>query len=152
MKTYEFSEAETELNTETRSVCEFFIFEDYKEPQELPDKHVSIQKLAADWEQDDRRRSALQEARAWVADTFYSDEGDTPRSLRLRKGWSQTRLADEIATSQSHIARIERGTENLAIQTCRRLAKALDVDLNTLDQALQTQERMTRERAQLAND
>ena len=62
------------------------------------------------------------------------------RAFRLRKGWSQTRLAEELSTSQSHVARIERGTENLTIETCRKLSTVLGIDLNTLDQALKRQE------------
>lgn len=93
-----------------------------------------------EWEQDDRRRAALEAGRQWVADAFYSEDGDTVRTLRLHKGWSQARLATELGTSQSHIARIERGTENLTIETCRKLSRALGIDLNTLDQALRRQE------------
>lgn len=70
----------------------------------------------------------------------YGEDGDTVRTLRLRKGWSQARLAAELGTSQSHIARIERGTENLTIETCRKLSRALRIDLNTLDRALKRQE------------
>ena len=62
------------------------------------------------------------------------------RTLRLRKGWSQSRLAKALETSQSHVARIERGTENLTIETCRKISKALEIDMNTLDQALKRQE------------
>jgi transcriptional regulator with XRE-family HTH domain len=96
--------------------------------------------LVSEWEKDDKRRAAIEDARRWAADTFHSEDGDTVRTLRLRRGWSQVRLAEELGTSQSHIARIERGTENLAIETCRKLAHALEIDLNTLDQALKRQE------------
>jgi transcriptional regulator with XRE-family HTH domain len=60
--------------------------------------------------------------------------------LRLRKGWSQTQLANELGTSQPHIARIERGTENVTIETCRRLCRVLGIDMNRLDAALRRQE------------
>jgi transcriptional regulator with XRE-family HTH domain len=89
-------------------------------------------------------RAALESGRRWIAEAFYPGDGDTVRTLRLRMGWSQTRLAEALGTSQSHVARIERGTENLAIQTCRKLAAALDIDLNTLDQALKRQEAIVR--------
>lgn len=79
---------------------------------------------------------------------FHGTDGDTVRTLRLRKGWSQTQLAETIGTSQSHVARIERGDQNLAIQTCRRLADVLAVDMNALAQALRQQEE--RARAKLA--
>lgn len=99
-----------------------------------PAKPQRISELVAAWEADGERRQALAAARQWIADEFYQEE--TLRTLRLRKGWSQTQLAKEIGTSQSHVARIERGTENLTLQTCRRLCTALEIDLNTLDAAL----------------
>jgi ribosome-binding protein aMBF1 (putative translation factor) len=103
-----------------------------------------IGQLLDEWERDDQGRAALESGRRWVAETFYNEDGDTVRTLRLRMGWSQTRLADALGTSQSHIARIERGTENLTIETCRKLASALAIDLNTLDQALKRQEAIAR--------
>jgi ribosome-binding protein aMBF1 (putative translation factor) len=102
--------------------------------------YLSTENLVKNWERNDKRRAALKDARSWIADTFHADDGATVRTLRLRKGWSQMQLAQKLKTSQSHIARIERGTENIAIDTCRRLCRALNVDLNTLDEALQKQE------------
>jgi transcriptional regulator with XRE-family HTH domain len=96
--------------------------------------------LIREWETDEKKRAALEEGRRWVADTFHCDDGETVRTLRLRKGWSQSQLAKMLGTSQSHVARIERGTENLTIETCRKLSATLDIDLNTLDLALKRQE------------
>jgi ribosome-binding protein aMBF1 (putative translation factor) len=125
----------------SRTRCQVFAFEAYTSPRpQAPAKHTSIGQLAAEWEQDAKGRTALEEGRQWVADRFYGEDGDTVRTLRLRKGWSQARLAEELATSQPHVARIERGTENLTIGTCRKLSSALGIDLNTLDQALKRQE------------
>lgn len=129
----------------SRTHCQVFTFEAYSSSAlEVPTKHSSIGQLVDIFEQDDMGRAALEEGRQWVADNFYGEDGDTVRSLRLRKGWSQAKLAEELATSQPHIARIERGTENLSIETCRKLSKALGVDLNTLDQALERQEIIAR--------
>lgn len=66
----------------------------------------------------------------------------TFRSLRLSRGLSQTELAQRLGTSQSHVARIERGTENLSLSTLRKLAATLEVDMNTLNEALLKQERV----------
>ena len=107
---------------------------------------MRVDDLVAIWEQNPERQSALANARQWVADTFYSDGGDTVRTLRLRKGWSQARLAEALGTSQSHVARIERGRENLAIKTCRRLCEALEITLDGLDQALRRQESLANTR------
>ena len=133
--------------TSDASKCLVFSIAHYpKYPVEAPPKNRRISEIAADWARDEQRRQALEDARHWVADTFHGQDGDTVRTLRLRKGWSQSQLAEAIGSSQSHIARIERGTENLAVQTCRRLCKALDIDMNTLDQALRRQEAIAQEK------
>lgn len=125
----------------SRTCCRVFAFEARATPSpQTPARHFSISQLAGEWEQDAEGRAALEEGRQWVANTFYGENGDTVRTLRLRKGWSQARLAEVLATSQPHVARIERGTENLTIETCRKLSRALGIDLNTLDQALKRQE------------
>jgi ribosome-binding protein aMBF1 (putative translation factor) len=105
-----------------------------------PAKHRRMNDITKSWEQNETRRKAMEEARQWVGEVFHGDDGYTVRTLRLRKGWSQTQLAEAIGTSQSHVARIERGRENLAIQTCRRLSDVLGIDMNTLDRALRQQE------------
>jgi ribosome-binding protein aMBF1 (putative translation factor) len=107
---------------------------------ETPPNHVVVGDMVARWEGNVKRRIAIEEARGWVADTFHAEDGDTVRTLRLRKGWSQIQLAKGLGTSQSHVARIERGTENLAIETCRRLCGVLGIDMNTLDESLRRQE------------
>ncbi len=136
-----FGQPGAAVETSSRTHCQIYTFEAYTAPQpEVPAKHTSIGNLVRQWEQDERKRHALEEGRRWVADTFYGEDGDTVRTLRLCKGWTQTRLAEALGTSQPHVARIERGTENLTIETCRKLARALEIDLNTLDQALKRQE------------
>jgi ribosome-binding protein aMBF1 (putative translation factor) len=147
MKTFE--QNITPVTTSDASRCLIFnIPEHPKHSIEASPKHRRISELAAEWARDEQRRKALEDARHWVADTVHSQDGDTVRTLRLRKGWSQSQLAEAISSSQSHIARIERGAENLAVQTCRRLCKALDIDLNTLDQALRRQEAIAQEKKQ----
>lgn len=121
--------------------CKIYNFDGYSEsPPSPPKNHSSISNFLSDWESDPVRKSHLEAGRKWVAESFYSDDGVTVRSLRLNKGWSQKQLADELLTSQPHIARIEKGTENVGISTCRKLAQALGVDLNTLNEALLRQE------------
>ena len=123
------------------SNCVVFRFDDHTRSGETtPASHKPIGELLNRWSKDTDRRAAIERARSWVADTFHSEDGVTVRTLRLKKGWSQTQLAKELGTSQSHVARIERGTENIAIDTCRRLCVALGIDMNTLDGALRQQE------------
>jgi len=85
----------------------------------------------------------MEDARRWLADEFHGDDGITLRTLRMRKGLSQLQLATAIGTSQPHIARIEGGADNLNIDTCRRIASVLEVDMNSLDQALRQQQKIT---------
>ncbi len=105
-----------------------------------PPGYSTVAQLIADAEQDETERAALQDARRWLVSEFYQDQAETVRTYRLKKGMSQTQLAKAIGSSQPHIAQIESGRRHLMIETCRRLAAALDLDMNTLDQALRHQE------------
>jgi DNA-binding XRE family transcriptional regulator len=105
-----------------------------------PAKHQSIDDLIAELSSDADFRDELKKARSWVVDEFYAEDGDTIRTLRLNRGWSQTQLAEKLKTSQSHVTRIERGTENLSTITCRRLCEVFEIDMNTLDAMLRRQE------------
>lgn len=121
--------------------CKIFAFDDYAPTPALPPaKYKSVGDLIREWEADETNGAALEKGRRWIADTFYQRDSETLRTFRLRKGWSQRHLAEMIGTSQSHIARIERGTENVSIETCRKLSCVLGVDLNTLDLMLKCQE------------
>lgn len=112
-------------------------FEDYAFPSaEAPAGTRRISDVLRAWESDPDKRSALEAGRRWVADTFYESEGDSLRTLRLRKGWSQARLAAALHTSQSHVARIENGADNLQIATCRKLCDIFEIDMNRLDAIL----------------
>lgn len=143
-KTFERLVARPGVGCEATSVaqpCVIFRLEDHANPRvDAPSNHTAINDLVGAWSKNEQRRAALEQARQWVADSFHGEDGDTVRTLRLRKGWSQAQLAATLGTSQSHVARIERGTENLAIGTCRRLCVALGISMNTLDEALRRQE------------
>lgn len=148
-KTFETS-ISSGYTTETKSLlrCKVYNFEHYNQEKiQAPLRHKAIGNLIAKWETDEHRKNALEDARQWVSNTFYNEEGVTVRNLRLHKGWSQSHLAKELGTSQSHIARIEKGTENIAIETCRKLCNALNVDMNILDQALRNQEEIAWKKA-----
>lgn len=144
-KRFERTEVGVALKTSSApEPCKVFSFGDYCAPvAQAPAKHVAISDLIAAWEAVPSRREALARARSWVADTFHSADGVTVRTLRMSRGFSQQRLAALVGTSQSHIARIEGGADQLNIDTCRRLAHALEVDLNTLDAALLRQQRIS---------
>lgn len=48
---------------------------------------------------------------------------------RVKRGWSQTELAQAIGSKQPVISRLERGDSNPSLQTLRRIATALDLSL-----------------------
>lgn len=124
--------------------CKVFMFGDYAATEtSTPVRHTAIGDLVAKWEEAPDRRAAIARARVWAADAFHADEGETLRTLRMKKGLSQQQLAELVGTSQPHIARIEGGADNLALDTCRRLSQALGVDLNSLNAALLSQQSHT---------
>ena len=145
MKTYEeivIAREGVATSTSTAHVsCEVYTFEDYTvSEQKAPRSYKSIDDLVAEWECADDRKEEMSEARKWLVEAAYKDIPQTLSSLRLEHGWSQAQLANLLNTSQSHVARIERGTENLTIDTCRRLCNVLEIDMNTLDELLRRQE------------
>lgn len=54
------------------------------------------------------------------------------RFLRLERGWSQERLAEESGLSRDAISRIERGDRQPSLETLQRIADALEVSLSSL--------------------
>jgi len=105
----------------------------------IPPGYTTIDEIVARFERDPAMKEELRDARRWVADTVLAGKPVTLRTLRLRKGLSQAQLATAIGTQQPHIARIENGNSDLRLDTCRRIAQVLDIDLNTLNQALQAE-------------
>lgn len=102
----------------------------------VPPGYLSIDEVSASLERLPGMKEEMTEARRWAADVLYKGKPLSLRVLRMRRGLSQAQLAEAIGTKQPHIARIESGNADLRLETCRKLAAALDVDLNTLDQAL----------------
>ena len=48
---------------------------------------------------------------------------------RIKRGWSQTDLAEAIGSRQPVISRLERGEGNPSLLTLRKIAEALDLSL-----------------------
>lgn len=78
------------------------------------------------------RGPALERARKRLANRLAAGGLVTLRELRLRAGMSQVELAARIGTSQSRIARLEAGKENVSLLVAKRLADALGVDLDSV--------------------
>lgn len=117
--------------------CQVFTFSHYQVAEPAPARTKSLNEVIERWKGDDRRAEALVNARKRLASMKLPSDHGGLRTLRLRAGMSQADLAKILRTSQPHIARIEGGTSDPTLDTCRRLARALSVDLNSIDQALQ---------------
>ena len=102
-----------------------------------PPGYETIDEIVAEFERNPQMSEELKHARAWIADSVLAGKPATLRTLRLQRGMSQAQLAEAIGTQQPYIARVESGSADLRLDTCRRLAAALGVDLNALDRALQ---------------
>ena len=48
---------------------------------------------------------------------------------RIKRGWSQTKLAEAIGSRQPVISRLEKGNGNPSLQTLQKIAQALDLSL-----------------------
>lgn len=114
------------------------IWVDLFQPKDVPIP-ADFEDLDAVIARDERvpaRRAKLEEARKALAARATGGRISGLASLRLRKGWSQKRLADEVGTSQSHIARLEIGNEDILMSTARKLGVALGVPIEEIDKAL----------------
>ena len=60
---------------------------------------------------------------------FFARIADRVAERRLEKGLSQRELAELVGTTQSAIARLERGGRPPKLDTLMRIADALDADL-----------------------
>lgn len=97
---------------------------------------VDIDDLVAEFQsKSSAHERAMSQGRQWVAETFYQDRPHLAQ-LRLSKGWSQLELAQRASTSQSYVARLERGKIDPQISTVRKIAEALGVSMETLAHAL----------------
>jgi transcriptional regulator with XRE-family HTH domain len=67
--------------------------------------------------------------------------GRAVRSLRVDRGWSQERLAEEAAIHRTYVGDVERGLRNVSLVNIERLARALSVDLPTLMAGVEAERR-----------
>jgi UDP-N-acetylglucosamine 1-carboxyvinyltransferase len=64
-----------------------------------------------------------------VSDAYLAQIGTLVREARKQRGLTQTQLADALATSQSAVARIEQGRQNVSLEMLARVGEALDTGL-----------------------
>mgnify|MGYP003500419966 FL=1 len=58
--------------------------------------------------------------------------GDRIRSLRLKKGFSQEKLALSIDMDRTYYASVESGKRNISIKNIEKIAKGLGVSIEDL--------------------
>lgn len=88
----------------------------YVDIDALNESHTSIEDFVSELEQEGWKDD-LRQARSWIADTYYNEDGDTVKTVRLRKGLSQSDLATLMNTRQAHISRIEKARKTSPIAT-----------------------------------
>lgn len=60
--------------------------------------------------------------------------GKTVREARINLGMTQTEFSALVGITQSHISMIEKGKRKPKIETVRKIARALDLDVEKLIQ------------------
>ena len=75
--------------------------------------------------------------------TTIAQIGSLIRGARQNRGYTQTQLAEVLGTSQSAIARIEQGSQNLSVEMLSRINEALDADLLSIGAPRPTHLRVT---------
>lgn len=56
--------------------------------------------------------------------------GDAVLRARMKRGWSQTELAEQVGTKQANISRIEAGLGNPTLNLIQKLIQALELEIN----------------------
>lgn len=69
---------------------------------------------------------------ATKADKILKEFGKNLQKLRIEKGFSTRKFADEAEISASTLGRLEAGETNPTLTTLLKLGEALGVDLNRL--------------------
>lgn len=111
--------------------CRIYDIEANKAPISSNPSFSEFDKLLSSLEEDKEIAKKLNEARKWVGNEFYSDNL-TLASLRLSAGFSQCNLGKTCGIEQSHVSRYESGKHEPSLSLSVKLAKALNVDVETL--------------------
>ena len=64
-----------------------------------------------------------------MSDAYLKEIGALVRDARKQRGLTQTQLAEALQTSQSAVARIEQGKQNVSLEILARIGAALDTGL-----------------------
>lgn len=95
---------------------------------ETPASSIPLEDFLNEFADDQEVQRSLTQNRKALAKSLYADEPDTFTYLRLSAGLSQQALADRAGTTQSYVARIEKGIADPSTAMIVRLAQALGID------------------------
>lgn len=91
-----------------------------------------IDDFFSEFDNDPEFREGMTEAGNWIADAFF-DNQDTLKTLRLKKGLTQSELARMVGMQQPQLARYENEPSlDPKLSTLLKLSDALDVTLDQL--------------------
>ena len=71
-------------------------------------------------------------------DFDYKIVGQRIKEERIKKGWSQERLSEEVDVTTVYISRIERGSSKINLKRLAQISKALDTSVEYLIRGTQT--------------
>lgn len=116
------------------------IYREFGSPRPLPLPNTSsLDSLLESLEADPDMADRMSKARKDMAATVYAEEPVTLSALRLAAGLSQAKLAEKVKSTQSHIAKIERGQNDPGTDLVARIAEALGVEESVAFQAIRNQ-------------
>ena len=98
--------------------------------------YKEVQSLVAEAEAIPERKQALEQARKRLAEMRANSGGVTLDQLRLRAGYSQTKLAEMIGTTQARLSMYESGKCDMMFESAASLAKTLSISLDELYRAI----------------
>lgn len=120
------------------------VFAEFNVARPLPlSRTRTLESVIGKHEADPARSALLAEARRIAAATLYEGEPGSLAALRLRAGMSQAQLAAQAETSQSHIARIERGQNDPSTDLIVRISQALGVTPNEVFEGVRAHRQAT---------
>ena len=110
---------------------------DRTQERPLPSGFMLLDTFLEHFEADEAIQEHLPQARVDLASEMEASGVITLRLLRLRKGMSQKDLAVVLGTSQAAVSQYESRERKPGEEALRALSSALEVDFNTLMDALQ---------------
>lgn len=109
---------------------------DFGAPAALPEGTSDLISFLDEFDDHPDVAGHMVDARRDIGKALEAMEGSTLRALRLAKGMSQDDFAQAIKTSQAAISAIENRSRKPGEETLREMARTLEVDFNTLMEAL----------------